>query len=73
LKLCFLLVKGENTFLQARHQASNVDSHSAQSTDEAFLSKESSQEELDERLEAEDRDFQDSEEYEKAFFFNLML
>jgi hypothetical protein len=49
--------------LQARHQASNVDAHSAQSTDEAFLSKESSQEELDERLDSEDRELQDSEEY----------
>ncbi|XP_021933704.1 unconventional myosin-IXa-like isoform X3 [Zootermopsis nevadensis] len=47
---------------EARHQASNMDSRSAQSTDEAFLSKESSQEELDERLEAEDRELQDSEE-----------
>jgi hypothetical protein len=50
-----------NCLLQGRHQANNMDSHSAQSTDEAFLSKESSQEELDERLEADDRD-QDSEE-----------
>jgi hypothetical protein len=49
-------------FVQARHQASNLDAHSAQSTDEAFLSKESSQEELDERLEADDRELQDSEE-----------
>ncbi|XP_069697284.1 unconventional myosin-IXb-like isoform X10 [Periplaneta americana] len=49
---------------EARHQASSVDAHSAQSTDEAFLSKESSQEELDERLglEVEDRELQDSEE-----------
>ncbi|XP_023707934.1 unconventional myosin-IXa isoform X6 [Cryptotermes secundus] len=47
---------------EARHQVSNVDAHSAQSTDEAFLSKESSQEELDERLEAEDRELEDSEE-----------
>lgn len=39
-----------------------MDAHSAQSTDEAFLSKESSQEELDERLEAEDRELEDSEE-----------
>ncbi|PSN45275.1 hypothetical protein C0J52_10353 [Blattella germanica] len=48
---------------EARHQASNIDAQSAQSTDEAFLSKESSQEELDERLDAEDRELQDSEEY----------
>jgi len=49
-------------FVQAGLQASSMDAQSAQSTDEAFLSKESSQEELDERLEAENRDMQDSEE-----------
>jgi hypothetical protein len=49
-------------FVQARLQASSMDAQSAQSTDEAFLSKESSQEELDERLQAENRELQDSEE-----------
>nr|CAD7402270.1 unnamed protein product [Timema cristinae] len=45
-----------------QHEAQQrVDAHSGQSTDEAFMSKESSQEELDEKF-AEDHDSQDSEE-----------
>jgi hypothetical protein len=56
-------MSGRLLFVQARLQATNMDAQSAQSTDEAFLSKESSQEELDERLEAENRELQDSEEW----------
>lgn len=41
-----------------------MDVQSAQSTGKAFLSKEPSQEELDEWLEAEDRELQDSQEGE---------
>ncbi|XP_046401209.1 unconventional myosin-IXa-like isoform X3 [Ischnura elegans] len=50
--------------LQARKNVSalqrEVDSHSAQSTDEAFMSKESSQEELDEHLSADKEDSEGS-------------
>jgi hypothetical protein len=52
--------------VQAQQRASSMDAQSAQSTDKTFFSKESSQEELDEWLAAEDREVQDSEEYEQV-------